>query len=1358
MTAKWVRRIAVGLFIVVFFTVLGLALTSARYTTVKNPDNHTGELEYSVENQVLITTTEQFFAAIENGYSNIKIADGVANPFLVSGSADVTADLIMDLNGHEIQRNSRDPMLTVTEGVKMVVTDTSKSQTGSFYNPVGSVLKVDGGVLTVMDSKFESGARKNEYFSNQAQSDYIGGHINGATPITVTTNVKQSDGTYAEQQWDKVPVILPTVKEAEVGTTTGGSHYFVNGNIYFDSAAMAGIAAGNYNENVVKEDAYLYYTVDDTNAVTNTIIATKGSADFHYTYYIRNKSGENELPDYQYVADSDRQDDDIEVTVYGYYDVLAAAKNATAEYTPDNPSNFAAIVTKSGSIYSRGGAYYSYFGVDTSCCVYADEGNISVIDGSYTAIDGGVCIRCNFKEAASTLSVSGGQFKSYHGDTIHMMDGQMTITGGLFVKDSSAFEGADWTNHNGSAIHIENGIIDINATEESPVNFWLAGSYMAAIQCGDGATFDASYTNFTFGTTTGSDRIEGAHNMGIYGEGGNITVRDCIFIQPGDNGYGIYTKAAEAARGHTVVNVYSSVFSMGGINSRAINAQGGEINIGGSAETTATDPIPREDGTGSMLPVEAYSLFYLDHVENCYGVYAQADDYTELNVNIYSAQFLLGNGYAKNKDGSVASYYYNENPDETTATGLQANEQVWSAAVFADAPLANISLGRLYILHAGNYSAGIFARQGTISRMYNRETQDLTVAVFVGSRYKGYLNGGYKDLTSSAASRQDTWSYVPKLDSEYIQTPDYDTYYNNIESVAAQNNFGICNKGGNISLDRVYINMRSDNSRGIYSSSTTANGKVSINTLLSNVDNKDYLTGNVPQTLTTSAMVVRGGAVEIGDADVRTNGIGILLDDGDLSFTGETVKLVSLNASVLYMTNNDTTKTTSLTISDNTTVTIECTITSNDGVTPRPWSLNTGTTMQSYNGINVKGGNFICNGLLKVTFKGLDNDDQASDVYDPYSIHIKSFAVNVEELENGGRPEVKLFRADITSSVGGGVAVKGGICYLGKDLATFTEAETALLNDVYGGDYNAMIKVETTGQDRYGVMHTMSGAGNWSYYCSRTGGPAVKVATGELYVYGGQYNAAMGNGILIENGTASVYNGVFAGHYASAVSSDENSVGSGLASFCGFMLRGGGTLTIYDGTFTGFNGGAFVAGQDESHIADAIILGGTYKAANIDNGRNTNGFSVGGHANVILGKETLTETDKPIEIDGYACGIAVENNSTLGNLGSVEVTLQGGTIVTCYRNINSQGIWKGNNDAKLTLGECVFRMDQYTATDRVYAISCNQTYWSAYMRSGLNLYGRASKTATTYVQLTPSTRPLNGTGYYEYVISATALA
>lgn len=149
-------------------TTITASLTFGRYTSEKASDNdYKGDIEYILGDAIIINTIEEFFQAIENGYSNIQLGDELDNPLIISGGmSGVVSDLIIDLNGHEIQRNNREPILDVKDGINLTIIDTSADKTGSLYNPVGSVLKVSGGTLTAAAGIFESGPRSGKRDNN----------------------------------------------------------------------------------------------------------------------------------------------------------------------------------------------------------------------------------------------------------------------------------------------------------------------------------------------------------------------------------------------------------------------------------------------------------------------------------------------------------------------------------------------------------------------------------------------------------------------------------------------------------------------------------------------------------------------------------------------------------------------------------------------------------------------------------------------------------------------------------------------------------------------------------------------------------------------------------------------------------------------------------------------------------------------------------------------------------------------------------------------------------------------------------------------------------------------------------------
>lgn len=1246
------NRILIALSVLLVLSVLSFALTQARYSTEKNPDNNTGELHYTIADQIIVYDTEQFFAAVANGYSNVKIGDTVSNPFLVSGSADVTSDLILDLNGHEIQRNSREPMLTINEGVKMIVTDTSKSQKGSFYNPVGSVLKIDGGVLTVMNNKFESGPRANEYFSNNKEGvEYIGGQVAQVANIKVET--KNADTGYTENNKTNVPILLPYVDSSTPGAN------FVNGNIYFDKDATAygaayGAAISECNTELVKADTYFYFTIDDKNAASQAIAASTSDADFRYSYNVY-KNGSN----YEYNP-AQPAENAIKVTIYGYKNVIASARNEVAPYNT-TPSNFAAIKMIKGSMYSRGGQFFSYFGVDTSSCIYADEGSLSVYGGSYTALDEGVAVKCNYLEPDSEFTIVDGTFKSFKGDTIQMQNGELVITGGTFVKDASAYtEGNPGANNNNAAINLLNGKIKLNSAAGTPINFYLAGRYMAAIQCGAAAEINSYGVNFQFGTN-GKDSIEGGNNIGILGEGGNVNVENCVFIQPGDYSYGIYSydKTDAGVERHSI-DVVSSIFSMGGERCTGIYANGGIINIGCEDDLYNPNrgaPVygPGGSQVATGVSIDNYTIFYLDHVANCYGVYvekaaAAVSTYaTDTRINVYAAQFIVGSGtnaagqsYAeieipdnsRESGGTYVAYDSNTTTTKTISVGdLQHQEKVWSAGIYINDNTATVSLGKVRMIVGGSYAAGIFAEKGNIERLYD-PTKDKdyvqsdeyknkvpTIALFVGTRMVGYQNGGY--LNKTATEKNKKWNYLYKHDYDYVQRSDFLTYYDRIVNCDSTDDYGIAAKSGTVHLGRIYLNLRSKYSRGIYASSGESISKVEVDNCIANIDNKNKVLVDgeekyvIPETLTTTTMTIRNGHVTIHDADVRTNAVGIVINNGQLNFESK-INFQAVNASAIYMTSTamvsggTSGSKNNLTIGADAKVSIFCNITertTDEGVvdltTPIPWKLknvhnrsvagldsqlpaytesnkSNQDCMLSYNGINIKGGSVTCDGELIVDFHGVNNKNQTG--YDPYNIPLSGCAINVEQLTGSDAPTVNLWHAHITSgkaqegydynsvfygndvmkdvgkdisesNAGGGISVKGGNVRLGKKLA-----DESFYTDTTSKGYQVLHNEHNDDRNELITIETFGNSryGNVSYDAEGNKHKDFNYLdnTDSAHSYTNWKYAVSetgGPGIKVESGSIIVRHGTY---YAAQ--------GNGI-------LLVGGEATVYDGIFKGKN-------------------------------------------------------------------------------------------------------------------------------------------------------------------------------------------
>ena len=517
------------LLLLVLSTLLGVLFTQGRYEKeeLSSSDIYDGEMEYIVAEQVEVNSVEELIAAIENGYSNIKIADGVDNPLIItSGVTDVGTDLILDLNGHEIQRNNREPMLNIQNGVRLTIIDTSVEQSGSFYNPVGSVLRIGGGTLTVSAGAFVSGPKKSEYAEESgghwsADRENGGGTIDGTT-AAVTLYVKDESGENYEGSAANMPVITPHVEEATYSAGETQQYWFVNGNMYFDTDPAFGADAYGGK---IEGDTYLYYVLDD-DSVSTTTIAAEGSANFRYSYKVqRTENAETGAPVYTYITDEkaealpDTEKENLfTVTVYGYNDVKASA-TATAHY--------ATVEMLSGNMYVRGGSYTTNFGEKTAYGVYAEGGYMSVESGTFEAIEGGVCIHCDYAENSDEeyLRIADGAFGSEDGDTVQVSGGRVLVTGGAFTK-TAASAGAD-----SAAIRItgENSSITGDA---SSLTFTLEGSSVYGVYA-EGGSVSLAGAELSFG--------EGSGNYGVYAKGGSVTLTDAeLLFGAGSSNRGVY--------------------------------------------------------------------------------------------------------------------------------------------------------------------------------------------------------------------------------------------------------------------------------------------------------------------------------------------------------------------------------------------------------------------------------------------------------------------------------------------------------------------------------------------------------------------------------------------------------------------------------------------------------------------------------------------------------------------------------------------------------------------------------------------------------------------------------------------------
>ena len=706
MTAKTRRVLLYILISLVILTLFTASLTLGRYSGEYESDSdYSGDIEYVVADQVEVHSVEDFFAAINNGYSNIKIADDVDNPLIIMGGvSDVNSDLVIDLNGHEIQRNNREPLLNVTQGVRLTIIDSSENQTGSFYNPVGSVLQISGGTLTIAAGSFESGPRSSDARNSGDLSEYTNSELtddqqNRSQLIWRTLAGAYTDVNYyvdvlytnteASISDVHMPVIIPNVS-----SDGGGRGVTVNGNMYFESMYRyytQGTWWAPVNDTrYVTDDTYLYFTIEDE-TVENTTIAADGSADYYYEYYLDPEITDGQVTGYSYAGQPESLDEPTpegyrRVTVYVYQNVKGSA-NSSGD-TPD----YAAIKMQEGNLYVRGGTYYSYFGEDNTYCVDATGGYMAVESGDFYAYESSVCVQCDYAVADDNnyLRVTDGTFNSEVGDTVRVNNGRMTIQTVTFNKDATGVSGSDYRD-NGSAINIAGGALEILTSAQ----FNLSGSYMDGISAsGADSSVTANNATINFNVQQNQNGFSATnannYNRGIYANGGEVVCNGDTSVRIGAENT---SRTARYCYGIYSVN--------GEITCRTQNSgdQTAVYIYGRTVDTVENYGIATEGGTVSCYGQTGITVYGQQSV----GIYSSA---AEISENTYSGgeisisgtaftceirMYTGANTLAENLSGTAISttggnivFNINSATIESDGLGITALNRIYSGTTAGD--------------------------------------------------------------------------------------------------------------------------------------------------------------------------------------------------------------------------------------------------------------------------------------------------------------------------------------------------------------------------------------------------------------------------------------------------------------------------------------------------------------------------------------------------------------------------------------------------------------------------------------------------------------------------------------------------
>lgn len=1234
-------------------SLLTVSLTMGRFTDEAESDGiYSGDLNYVVSNQVEIESVDEFFTAIENGYSNIKVADGVDNPLVISGGiSDVNSDLVIDLNGHEIQRNNREPLLNVTQGVRLTIIDTSKEQTGSFYNPVGSVLQISGGTLTVSAGIFESGprsgeqgAKASEYYDKETGNTGHGAKIGQVAQVTLSK--EEENGTIT-----KVPAEMPIILPAVQGL--GGGKRSVNGNMYFDV---------RYSDNI-PADTYLYFTLNDV-TVENSTITAEGSANASYSYYL-----DETLT--QYKGTDGQDESDILITVYVYNNVKNSAES----------EKFSAIEMEKGNLYVRGGTYRSYFGVGNTYCVNASGGYMAIENGNFYAYGSGVCVQCaytNVNIEEEYLRVTSGTFYSEVGNTIGVSGGRMVVSAASFTKNALDSTSAIGQSSNGSAIFVSDGTLSVSAT--STIYFSLYGSGMNGISAASGATVNVKNVEMDFYSdlNNNSSPVGISNNFGIYSSGGNITCDGTTaFNVIGSHSSGIYSNGGKInINGNSFTCTVEMDVSNKELSSTAVSAVGGDIyfnvaeakiesnglgitvgggNISFSHTQEETIDITTTRGTaifayGGAVTVDAHSTLNVTStiVEGCSWTADTSGGTaggTNTGVNIHNGIYLQGGTFQSSGNLNVThTGVPNTNVSDSDSKILSYAVRVDGGASDGDASVTASSFSAKNLkITVNDHGGGLYVKNGTITLGEVNSTNDVATIYSIG--YGIALRGEEGDnvnifaaltLTSESTTGiyvtggslflHKTATVTSKISSIYefcssnennMATDSYDGVFVENGTLTADGNFtvnftGISNQTS-VNGDPIASMIRSYAVR--------VDGSAAAGSALFDAENLQINTDGY-QNQEGGGVYVNQGKIVLGTAAIYSKGYGIALrgsSDSDSVTVNGSLTLISASATGIYITGG------SLTLNG------EANITSKIDANYKFVGDDANGTV-SHDGVFVEGGSLTANtAAFNVTHEGVANDDQNASNNGNYLYRefvIKSYAVRVTQ-KDAKAPVVEIASGTISNTIGGGIYVSGGTVTLGAEESktgpTVTTTGTALQGNVLNAEGNS--------------------SSNWQYKQSLTGGHAIEVEGGTLTVCGGTYTADQGNGILVRNlsgttlnNSVIVYGGTFYGYNKGYTGGK-----TGPAASAGLYIMGNTvTVEIYGGEFgdsdaTSANNGATFFGTQPLTGSSQKRAQVTVYSANFG-GYNSDAISVFRYVDIDFGSEGKTGS---IIVDKKGSGVAL---------------------------------------------------------------------------------------------------------------------
>ncbi len=960
--------ISVALIMVLFTSVLAINSYS-RYVVEENAkytegNNTMDYIDYTVNSVFVVRTQDELFSAINQGYSYVQLDKNIENPLIVTQKAEtLDRDLILDLNGIEIQRNGYEPILNVKVGVRLTIVDTSEEQTGGLYNPVGSVFNINGGILTVVTGAFESGPRYSEYYTynNQVLNDK-----NNTKRTLVETDAKSvilykknSSGNF-----DSSNITAPIIKSYP--TTTGEIKYN-HGNLYFDETVEKG-------DFTINPDTYCYYRTSEDSAANSTEVDT---ADWYYTYYVTKDN-------YEY---NGTESGDIQVTIYGYENIIQKAKDL------ERPIDYyAAIQMVDGTLDIQSGSFNSYFGVNKTACVNANGGEIQIKSGSfssripnatsqfeYNVVDSKESDKASYGEDYFNYFKWSTEENSNYKDENEIYNGRLAKQGASYCILNSGNANVTvgvgtFYSSNNNIISMQGGNLVINSgtltkhTTKTPDTTSASGisKENAAIDMGSGS----------LAISNAECSIKGVNSIAVKIDAGTLTIDNSDFTINGKYSYGIYSSITTTPTNS--FNVFNTGFTVNGDNSVGIYSQNGQVNISSGAKHSII--VNGEESTGIYVEnsgsVNSENYTYTLSGESSIGIFAE-DGADSIKINKGSMTVSGSNTYGikssisgsdisgsdkftvtdfsitmTNGSGQTAIYSANGVVKLTTSIGsnieISPNSEGNAKGIHTESGGSVYSEYYSYKIN-GNKSYGIYAQDGninvknaTIWLTGNDNNYGIYATSFNESKkIEIDISVSLINIGSESTSKTSGETYYASA-GVFISTANADSSVNLTDTSIECDELGVVSNGGKVKLT---------NSSGSSSHITTKNA---------------------------SAIAIRGGNVEF---------------DANSNYT-----ITSANTRDNASTNLYDLK---LPISDE----------SNIGYTEY---VNT-------DGIYVNGGSFTSNGTLTLTHTGLYNSTDI-DNYNYNSLVVTSYALRVKD---GGVTITG--ETHITARIGGGVYAAGSI-------------------------------------------------------------------------------------------------------------------------------------------------------------------------------------------------------------------------------------------------------------------------------------------------------------------------------------------